>query len=55
MTLQNLVEAYGDETDEWKGKEVLITTEQSERTQGKKSIVVKPSSPATTTKEETVK
>ena len=42
MTLQNLVEAFGDETDDWSGKEIVLEVESSERTQGKKAIVVTP-------------
>ncbi len=41
FSLKNLVEAYGEETDDWKDKPIVITTETSERTQGKKSIVIK--------------
>lgn len=41
FSLKNLVGAFGDETDDWKGKAIVITTETSERTQGKKSIVIK--------------
>lgn len=42
MSLQNLVEGFGDETDNWIGKEVVLETEISERTQGKQSIVMTP-------------
>ncbi len=41
LSLKNLVEAFGNDENTWKEKPVLITTETSERTQGKKSIVVK--------------
>ncbi len=41
MSLQNLVEALGNETDKWIGSEITLDTEVSERTQGKKSIVLK--------------
>ena len=40
MSLQNLVEAFGNETDKWVGQEVILGIEISERTQGKPSIVV---------------
>lgn len=40
MSLTNLEEAYGDDTDSWIGKSVALETEISERTQGKKAIVI---------------
>ena len=43
LSLKELVTAYGEDENNWKGKPVIITTESSERTQGKKSIVVKAS------------
>lgn len=55
ISLKTLVNNYGDETDEWKDKEIEITTEQSERTQGKKSIVINPVSPKTTSTTEAIK
>ena len=42
MSLQNLVEAFEDETDKWVGKEIVMEVEVSERTQGKPSIVITP-------------
>ena len=47
MTLQNLVEAFGDEDDNWVGKEITLEVETSERTKGKdgkqnSAIVVTP-------------
>ena len=41
FSLQNLVKGLGDETVDWIGKDVIITTETSERTQGKQSIIIK--------------
>ena len=40
ISMQNLVEAFGDETDDWLNKKVTVGTEVSERTQGKRSIVL---------------
>lgn len=40
MSLQNLVEVFGDETDDWVNKEITFEVEVSERTQGKQAIVV---------------
>ena len=40
MSLQNLVEAFGDETDKWEGQNIVMEVEVSERTQGKSAIVV---------------
>jgi hypothetical protein len=40
LSLQNLCEGIGPETDEWKDKEIILSTETSERTRGKKTIVV---------------
>lgn len=40
FSLANLVEAFGDETDSWKEREVTIAVENSKRTQSKDSIVV---------------
>ena len=40
LSLQNLAEGISDETNEWKGKEVIVSLEASERTRGKKTIVV---------------
>lgn len=42
MSLQNLVEVFGDETDKWVGKEITMEVEVSERTQGKQAIVATP-------------
>jgi len=52
MTLQNLVEAFGDETEEWIGKEITLEVEVSERTQGKQAIVVTGKSASTEEKVE---
>lgn len=40
MSLQNLVTAFGDETDKWIGQEISLEVEVSERTQGKQAIVI---------------
>ena len=42
MSLQNLVEGFGNNTKDWEGHEILVNVEVSERTQGKSSIVVSP-------------
>ena len=48
MSLNNLVDAFGDETEKWVGQEITLEVEISERTQRKPSIVV---STKTTTEE----
>ena len=40
FSLFNLVEAFSDDTDSWRGKEVTLTVENSDRTQKKDSVVV---------------
>jgi hypothetical protein len=40
LSLQNLCENISNETDQWIGKEVILSTEASERTRGKKTIVI---------------
>ena len=40
ISLQNLVDAFGDETDDWHGKKVRISVVQNELTQGKKAVEV---------------
>lgn len=40
LSLQNLCEGISDDTDNWKEQEVILTTETSERTRGKKTIVL---------------
>lgn len=40
LSLQNLVEAFGDETEDWIDKETTLTIETSERTRGKDTIVL---------------
>lgn len=40
MSLQNLVEAFGNETDKWEGQDIVMEVEVSERTQGKQAIIV---------------
>jgi len=40
ISLKNLVEAFGEETDNWLGKEVTVTTIKDDRTQGKASVVI---------------
>ena len=42
ISLKNLVDGFGAETDDWKLKEVTISTETSARTQEKKSLVIQP-------------
>ena len=40
LSMQNLMEAFGDDTDNFIGKRVKLTIEVSERTRGKKTIVL---------------
>ncbi len=40
LSLQNLAEGISAETDDWVDKEVTLSTEASERTRGKKTIVI---------------
>jgi len=40
LSLQNLAEGISNETDDWTGKELILTTESSDRTRNKKSIVL---------------
>lgn len=40
LSLQNLAEGISDETDDWVNKELTLSTETSERTRGKASIVL---------------
>ncbi len=40
LSLQNIVDELGDETDDWKDKEIILSTESSDRTTNRKSIVV---------------
>ena len=42
MSLQNLVEVGGDETNDWVGNEIIMDIENSKRTQEKDAIVVTP-------------
>jgi len=42
ISIRNLVEAFGDETDDWLNKPIIVTTELSERTQGKRAVIIKP-------------
>jgi len=40
LSLQNLCEGISDETDDWIDKDVILSTEVSDRTRNKKSIVL---------------
>lgn len=41
LSLKALVDAFGEDETKWADKKIIIDTESSERTQGKKSIVIK--------------
>jgi hypothetical protein len=40
LSMNNLIDAFGEETDDYIGKKVNLTIETSERTRNKKAIVV---------------